>query len=153
MKYLNFDGLTHLVQKLKDIFASKENIENLDAEISAASDQIDSMDKTITEINIKMSEINTDAEKNKINAICVNGVEQKPDEKSKSVDISIPTGRLSSKDSVGITDFDSELLEILNEKVEFTGLTNIAKTGNINDLIQQEGDLLILNCGSASKNI
>lgn len=38
-------------------------------------------------------------------------------------------------------------LTITNKKIQ---LANIAETGNINDLIQDQGDYIILNCGSAS---
>ena len=36
---------------------------------------------------------------------------------------------------------------------KITGLEDIATTGNVNDLVQTEGDILIFNCGSSSVNI
>lgn len=33
---------------------------------------------------------------------------------------------------------------------DISGLANIAHTGNVNDLIQTEGDILVFNCGTAS---
>lgn len=48
----------------------------------------------------------------------------------------------------GVTEVDG----MLTSKTEVT-LAAIAKTGNVNDLIQTSGDELILNCGSATVNV
>ena len=36
---------------------------------------------------------------------------------------------------------------------DISGAAKIAKTGNVNDLIQTAGDILVFDCGSSSKNI
>lgn len=45
------------------------------------------------------------------------------------------------------------LQEALDAKANDADLAVIAKTGNVNDLIQTAGDVLVFDCGSATKNI
>ena len=118
---------------------------------------------------------------------------------NKSVNISVPTGALSSKDKVTEADLEETLATKINgkadkttvtaldervqvvegkahehsnktvldditaekvitwdkvsEKANDTDLAAIAKTGNVNDLIQTVGDVLVFDCGSSSVNV
>lgn len=63
---------------------------------------------------------------------------------------SIPTGALASKDKVAKADLDESLKDELEGKVNDSALAAIAKSGNVNDLAQSDGDYIIINCGSAT---
>lgn len=89
------------------------------------------------------------ADENTIETVKVNGVALTPDA-TKAVDVTVPTGALASKDSVSKADLDTALTNELNAKANSADLADIATTGNVNDLIQSEGDYIIFNCGTAS---
>ena len=107
-------------------------------------------DYTTPEKN-KLGGIAAGAQVNVIESIKVNGRAQAVD--SKSVNITVPTGALASKSKVAEADLETALASKINGKVNTSDLADIATSGNINDLIQTSGDLLILNCGSATTNI
>lgn len=86
---------------------------------------------------------------NVIESIKVNGASLTPDSK-KSVNITVPTGALANKSKVAKSDLDTNLTAELNKKVNGDDLSQIAMTGNVNDLVQTTGSVLIFNCGSAS---
>ena len=65
----------------------------------------------------------------------------------------MPTGALASKDKVAETDLETALATKITAKANDADLATIAKTGNVNDLIQTAGDILIFDCGSSSVNI
>ena len=44
-------------------------------------------------------------------------------------------------------------LDKINAKVNDADLAAIAKTGNVKDLVQTDGDILVLNCGSSTVNV
>lgn len=107
-------------------------------------------DYTTPEKN-KLGGIAAGAQVNVIESIKVNGQAQAVD--SKSVNITVPTGALASKSKVAEADLETALASKINGKANTSDLADIATSGNINDLIQTSGDLLILNCGSATTNI
>lgn len=53
----------------------------------------------------------------------------------------------------GITAEKVTAWDKVSEKANDADLANIAKTGNVNDLIQTAGDVLVLDCGTSSTNI
>lgn len=107
-------------------------------------------DYTTAEKN-KLGGIAAGAQVNVIESIKVNGQAQAID--SKGVNITMPTGALASKSKVAEADLETALASKINGKANTSDLADIAISGNINDLIQTPGDLLILNCGSATVNI
>lgn len=107
-------------------------------------------DYTTAEKN-KLGGIAAGAQVNVIESIKVNGRAQAID--SKGVNITVPTGALASKSKVAEADLETTLASKINGKANASDLADIATSGNVNDLIQTPGDLLILNCGSATANI
>lgn len=83
----------------------------------------------------KLEGIATGAQVNVIESVKVNG--KALTITGKAVDVTVPTGALASKDKASESDLD------------FT-LAAVAKSGNINDIIQTDGDVLILDCGNAT---
>lgn len=83
----------------------------------------------------KLAGIADGAQVNVIESVKVNGKALAID--GKSVNVTVPTGAMASKDKVAESDLDF-------------ALSAIAKSGNINDLIQSEGDVLIFDCGNAT---
>lgn len=53
----------------------------------------------------------------------------------------------------GITSAKVSAWDKVSEKANNADLAAIAKTGNVNDLIQTSGDVLVFDCGSSSTNI
>lgn len=107
-------------------------------------------DYTTAEKN-KLGGIAAGAQVNVIESIKVNGQAQAID--SKGVNITVPTGALASKSKVAEADLETTLASKINGKANASDLADIATSGNVNNLIQTPGDLLILNCGSATANI
>lgn len=107
-------------------------------------------DYTTAEKN-KLGGIAAGAQVNVIESIKVNGRAQAI--ASKGVNITVPTGALASKSKVAEADLETTLASKINGKANASDLADIATSGNVNDLIQTPGDLLILNCGSATANI
>ena len=104
-------------------------------------------DYTTTEKN-KLAGIAAGAQVNVIESVKVNGVALPVSEKA--VNVTVPTGALASKNKVSKTDLDTALTSELDGKANSDDLAVIATTGNVNDLIQTPGDVLVFNCGSAT---
>ena len=104
-------------------------------------------DYTTTEKN-KLAGIAAGAQVNVIESVKVNGVALPVSEKA--VNVTVPTGALASKSKVSKTDLDTALTSELDGKANSDDLADIATTGNVNDLIQTSGDILVFNCGSAT---
>ena len=100
----------------------------------------------------KLEGIAAGAQVNVIETVKVNGTPLVPDG-SKAVDVAVPTGALASKDKVAETDLETALAKKITAKANDADLATIAKTGNVNDLIQTAGDILVFDCGSSSANI
>lgn len=62
----------------------------------------------------------------------------------------IKMGALAEKDKVAEGDLETALATKLNGKADESALAGVAKTGNIGDLAQTEGEYIVLSCGSAS---
>lgn len=105
-------------------------------------------DYTTTEKN-KLAGIAAGAQVNKIETVKVNGTALTPDT-AKAVDISVPTGALASKSKVAESDLETALANKINGKANSADLATVAKTGNVKDLTQTSGDVLVLNCGTSS---
>ena len=68
--------------------------------------------------------------------------------------IAVTTREITANDIPVLTqDKITGLAAALNAKANDADLATIAKTGNVNDLIQTAGDVLVFDCGSATKNI
>ena len=99
----------------------------------------------------KLSGIETGAEVNAIETISVNGVAQTIDA-NKNVDITIDLSAAGTVkgarvlDSTGL-DYEDIALDSTTKKLTFS---RIAKTGDVEDLVQTSGTILVLNCGTAS---
>ena len=50
----------------------------------------------------------------------------------------------------GITSEKVAAWDKVSEKANDADLAAIAKSGNVNDLVQTEGDVIVFNCGTAS---
>lgn len=61
-------------------------------------------------------------------------------------------GDLAGKDKVAEADLETALATKINGKADDSALAAIAKTGNVNDLVQTSGDVLVFNCGDAAGN-
>lgn len=97
----------------------------------------------------KLAAIEDGADVNSIEGIQVNGETVTPDA-GKVVDITVPAGALADKDKVAKTDLADDLQDEIDGKAADADLADIAKTGNVNDLVQADGDVVVFNCGSAT---
>lgn len=59
-------------------------------------------------------------------------------------------GALASKDKVAKADLDDALKAEVEGKANDADLAAIAKSGNVNDLVQTAGDIIVFDCGSAT---
>lgn len=109
--------------------------------------QLSTNDYTTTEKN-KLSGIEAGAQVNVIETVQVNGSPVSPS--SKTVNITVPAGALANKNEVAESDLASALASKINAKADDSALAAIAKSGNINDLVQTSGDIIVFNCGSSN---
>ena len=98
----------------------------------------------------KLSGIEAGAEVNTIESISVNGVTQTIDA-NRNIDLTFST---PSNTVLGArvlnaagTDYEDVTLDSTTQKLTFA---RIAKTGDVGDLVQTSGTILVLNCGTAS---
>lgn len=109
--------------------------------------QLSTNDYTTTEKN-KLSGIEAGAQVNVIETVQVNGSPVSPS--GKTVNITVPAGALANKNEVAESDLASALASKINAKADDSALAAIAKSGNINDLVQTSGDIIVFNCGSSN---
>lgn len=109
--------------------------------------QLSTNDYTTTEKN-KLSGIEAGAQVNVIETVQVNGSPVSPSRKT--VNITVPAGALANKNEVAESDLASALASKINAKADDSALAAIAKSGNINDLVQTSGDIIVFNCGSSN---
>ena len=109
--------------------------------------QLSTNDYTTIEKN-KLSGIEAGAQVNVIETVQVNGSPVSPS--GKTVNIAVPTGALANKSEVAESDLASALASKINAKADNSALAAIAKSGNVNDLVQTSGDVIVFNCGSSS---
>lgn len=96
----------------------------------------------------KLATVEEGAQVNVVEGVQVNGANVTVTDKK--VNIAVPTGALADKDKVAEADLETELADKINGKADDADLSAIAKSGNMNDLIQTDGDYIIINCGSAT---
>ena len=118
---------------------------------AAVSGKVDTLAEKVTTAETKLATVAEGAQVNVIEKVKVNGVAQSVTEKA--VDIAVPTGTLASKDKVAEADLETALADKINAKANDKDLATIAKTGNVKDLVQTDGDILVLNCGSSTVNV
>ena len=99
----------------------------------------------------KLAGVAEGAQVNVIESVKVNGTTLKVE--GKAVNVVVPTGALAGKNEVSKTELAEALKTEIEGKANSADLAAIATTGNCNDLIQTEGDVLVFNCGSATVNM
>ena len=67
--------------------------------------------------------------------------------------ISMANGKLSGTVAQPTIANINGLQTALDAKVNDSALATIAKTGNVNDLVQTSGDVIVLQCGSSTQNV
>lgn len=149
--------------EVKEIAASK--IAGLNEAVTSKADKVEGAvagnfagldgNGNLTDTGYKAADFATAAQGTKadtaIQGVKVNGVAQSVTDKV--VNISVPTGTLASKNKVAEADLETELASKINAKANDKDLAAIAKTGNVKDLVQTDGDILVLNCGSSTVNV
>ena len=118
---------------------------------AAVSGEVTTLAGKVSTAETKLATVAEGAQVNVIETVKVNGVAQSVTEKA--VDIAVPTGKLASKDKVAEADLETALADKINAKANNADLATIAKTGNVKDLVQTDGDILVLNCGSSTVNV
>ena len=129
---------------------------------SVTANDLESTFKTAIETAIQQAAANV----NVIEEIRVNNVAQTVT--NKSVNITVPTGALASKNTISTSDLDSTLSTLVNQGIEVSDnnsgytslspnstshnyrLSKIASTGSIYDVIEGNANYLIFYCGTAS---
>ncbi len=135
----------------KDSLTIKGAKKYADEKVATVSGEVSTLAGRVTTAETKLATVAEGAQVNAIETVKVNGVAQSVTEKA--VDIAVPTGALASKDKVAEADLETALADKINAKANNADLATIAKTGNVKDLVQTDGDILVLNCGSSTVNV
>ena len=122
-----------------------------DDKATTVSGQVDALAGRVSTVETKLDSVAEGAQVNVIETVKVNGVAQSVTDRA--VDITVPTGALASKNKVAEADLETALADKINAKANDADLATIAKTGNVKDLVQTDGDILVLNCGSSTVNV
>lgn len=122
-----------------------------DDKAATVSGEVSALAGRVSTAETKLATVAEGAQVNVIETVNVNGVAQSVTEKA--VNIAVPTGALASKDKVAEADLETALADKINAKANNADLAAIAKTGNVKDLVQTDGDILVLNCGSSTVNV
>lgn len=122
-----------------------------DEKAATVSGNVTALAERVSTAEEKLATVAEGAQVNVIETVKVNGVAQ--DITEKAVNIAVPTGALASKDKVAEADLETTLANKINAKANDADLATIAKTGNVKDLVQTDGDILVLNCGSSTVNV
>ena len=133
--------------------AAYKAVSDFDAAGAAAAvdNKVTALAGKVTTAETKLATVAEGAQVNVIETVKVNGAAQSVTDKA--IDIAVPTGALASKDKVAEADLETTLANKINAKANDADLAAIAKTGNVNDLVQTDGDILVLNCGSSTVNV
>ena len=125
---------------------------------TAVADKVDKVDgmglsqnSYTTAEKTKLAGIAEGAQVNVIETVKVNGTALKVTDKA--VNVVVPTGTLAGKNEVSKAELAAALKTEIEGKANSADLAAIATTGNCNDLVQTEGDVLVFNCGSATVNM
>lgn len=135
----------------KDSVTIKGAKKYADDKAATVSGEVSTLAGRVTTAETKLATIAEGAQVNVIEKVKVNGVAQSVTDKA--VDIAVPTGALASKDKVAEADLETTLADKISAKANEADLAAIAKTGNVNNLVQTDGDILVLNCGSSTVNV
>lgn len=133
--------------------AAYQAVSDFDAAGAAAavSGEVTALAERVTTAETKLNTVAEGAQVNVIETVKVNGVAQSVTDRA--VNIAVPTGALASKDKVAEADLETALASKINAKANDADLATIAKTGNVKDLVQTDGDILVLNCGTSTVNV
>ena len=135
----------------KDSVTIKGAKKYADDKATTVSGEVSALAERVSTAETKLNTIAEGAQVNVIETVKVNGVAQSVTDKA--VDIAVPTGALASKSKVAEADLETTLVDKINAKANDADLAVIAKTGNVKDLVQTDGDILVLNCGSSTVNV
>lgn len=101
----------------------QDNIDAAVTRVGALETDMDTAEGKITTLETKMATVEESAEKNIIEAIKVNGAALEVNASDRSVDISVPTGALASKDKVAEADLATALADKINAAATEADLT------------------------------
>lgn len=125
-----------------------------DEKAATVSGEVNTLAERVSTAETKLDTVAEGAQVNVIETVKVNGVAQSVTDKAVDITVpTVPTGALASKDKVAEADLETSLADKINAKANDADLSTIAKTGNVNDLVQTEGDILVLNCGNSTVNV
>ena len=99
------------------------NIDAAVTRVGTLETEMDTAEGKITTLETKMATIEESAEKNIIEAVKVNGAALEVNASDRSVDISVPTGVLASKDKVAEADLATALADKINAAATEADLT------------------------------
>lgn len=119
-----------------------------DEKAAAVSGEVTALAGRVTTAETKLATVAEGAQVNVIETLKVNGVAQSVTEKA--VNIAVPTGALASKNKVAEADLETALADKINAKANDADLAAIAKSGNLADLTQTAGDVIIISAGGAA---
>ena len=101
----------------------QDNIDAAVTRVGALETDMDTAEGKITTLETKMATVEESAEKNIIEAVKVNGAALEVNASDRSVDISVPTGALASKDKVAEADLATALADKINAAATEADLT------------------------------
>lgn len=101
----------------------QDNIDAAVTRVGALETDMDTAEGKITTLETKMATVEESAEKNIIEAVKVNGAVLEVNDSDRSVDISVPTGALASKDKVAEADLATALADKINAAATEADLT------------------------------
>ena len=102
---------------------TQDNIDAAVTRVGVLETDMDTAEGKITTLETKMATVEESAEKNIIEAVKVNGAALEVNASDRSVDISVPTGALASKDKVAEADLAIALADKINAAATEADLT------------------------------
>lgn len=101
----------------------QKNIDAAVARVATLETEMDSAEGRLDDLEAHVKDVETNAEKNIIEVVKVNGSALEVDVSDRSVNVTVPTGALASKDKVSKTDLGDALANELDAKATEADLT------------------------------
>ena len=101
----------------------QKNIDAAVARVATLETEMDSAEGRLDDLEAHVKDVETNAEKNIIEVVKVNGTALEVNASDRSVDVTVPTGALASKDKVSKTDLGDALAAELDAKATEADLT------------------------------